>query len=499
MTILDRLSPESQSQLIKERLLRRASQRRQLTEFADPIEWIQENFYIPETNRPMELYPSQAEPLKEALSMNESGSFRYSTVCWSAIKKSAKSSIAAAVGMWFAFQNPWSSVKVVANSLRQANSRSYYYCTRAIRLNPHWNKTCTVNKNTIELPNGSKITAVPLNPDTEAGGGDDFVMYTEIWAWRHDAALRMWTETTLSPLMYGRSLRWAEGYAGYLGMSPILEQLHETGVENGQLINEDYQMYRNQAARQFTLWQTKPHLPWQTKEYYAQEAATLTEPEFRRVHKNEWITSTDAFVPPEWWDACQADLPPLDSREPIVISMDAGVSGDCFGMSAVSRHIIYKDDGTVASDITKVRYGRKWEPPADGKIIYSNPQDKHDREYPEGELRWLISNYNVIAVVYDEYQLHEFVQRIRFENIAHFKVFGQGKDRAIADKQLYDCIRERNILHNGNPAITEHIKNANQEQVGDNKLRLVKRAPNMKIDLAVCVSMANATIRKMNY
>ena len=199
------LPPEERRAAYREHRRQKEMERRPISEFSDPVDWIQENFYIPEINAPMKLYPSQIEPLREALKINpNTGLFEYSTICWSAIKKSAKSSIAGAVGMWFAFQNPWSQVRIVANSLKQAYSRSYYYCTRAIALNPKWRNTVEVTRNTIRLPNGSTITAVPLNPDTEAGGGDDFVMYTEIWAWKHDAALRMWSETTLTPLLYGK-------------------------------------------------------------------------------------------------------------------------------------------------------------------------------------------------------------------------------------------------------------------------------------------------------
>ena len=486
----DLMSDDAYRQLQAEKLKRQALKRRDVKDFDDPVDWIQRNFYIPETNSPMELYPSQIEPLREALSLNEDGHFNYSTICWSAIKKSAKSSIASAVGMWFAFQNPWSQVRIVANSLKQAYSRSYYYCTRAIQLNSRWRDTVKVTRNTISLPNGSTITAVPLNPDTEAGGGDDLVMYTEIWAWKHAAALRMWTETTLSPLMYGKSLRWAEGYAGYIGASPVLEQLYNRGVKNGECINEQYELYR--ANRLFALWQTKPHLPWQTPEYYQHEAQDLTESEFNRVHRNQWASAIDTFVPAEWWSACRDDkMPELKKDEALVLALDAGVSGDNFSIVAVSR---------IGENHVGVRYSRRWIPPKGGKILFSNPDNPSDRETPEGEIRYLCENYNVIMVAYDPYQLEDMAARLgRIQGIAWFFAFNQGAARLTADSNLRTLIKERRIHHRGDTDLSEHVGNAGAKiDNEDHKIRIVKRSNQLKVDLTVALSMACDRILYLN-
>jgi phage terminase large subunit-like protein len=138
-----------------------------------------------------------------------------------------------------------------------------------------------------------------------------------------------------------------------------------------------------------------------------------------------------------------------------------------------------------------VRHARKWTAEKGQKIRYSNPDDKFDKSFPEGELRWVCDNFDVIMVGYDEYQLHEFCSRLLQENVAAFEKFDQGKRRAVADKQLYDLIRDGNIAHNGNPDLTEHIQNANST-AGEDKakmMRIVKRSNRLKIDLCVCASM----------
>ena len=455
---------------------------------ADAVRWIQTHFYIPETNGPIILYPFHQAGLKEALAVDD-GLFRYSTVVWSAIKKSAKSSIAAAVALWMAWQKPWSSVKIIANDLKQADSRVFYYIRRSLELNQDMRKMVDIRNYHITLPNHSTIEALPIDPTGEAGGNDDLVIYSELWGWKNDAAKKMWTETTLSPLKYGKSLRWAETYSGATGESPVLEQLWERGVKEGVCIDAENEFYRNQ--RLLCIWNTKPSTPWQTSEYYAQESADLLENEFNRVHRNQWGSSESSFIPTEWLDACKGNPPPYEKLEPWVIALDAAISGDCFGLVAVTRK----------NGITIVRAVRKWTPPPGGKILYNAPIGTPPEldETPAGELRRLCNRHSVVKVCFDEYQLYSFCNQMKEELIVFFEAFPQTGKRLQADKALRDAIRERHILYDGNLDLREHLINANAKTEGEtDKLRLVKRSDKLKIDLAVSLSMANYEAVKMN-
>lgn len=463
----------------------------------DPCAWIEREFYIPELNAPMQLHASQRIPLEEALRRDADDNFVYSTVLWGAIKKSAKSSIAAAVGMWFAWRRPGASIKVLGNDLDQAQSRVFEYMRRAVLLNPQWRSSISLTQTKITLPNGSVIKAVPVDPAGEAGGGDDLLLYTELWGWKSKKHQQMWSESTLSPLLYGKSLRWCESYAGYDNDSPVLEQLYDTSVKQGIVLNADLEMYAQPSARLFALWNTKPLLPWQTDEYYAQERASLTPSEFDRLHRNQWGSSTSAFVPIEWWEQCKVDvMPPLRGSEnpgkpmqPMIIALDAAVSNDCFGIVAITR-----TGGRI-----EVRNVRKWQPHNGERLPYTDPfGDKYNTEYPEGYLRWLIKIYHVSAVTYDIYQLHDFCTRLSNERIAHFEPFNQGADRLIADKQLYDLIKDGQIIHDGNDDLHEHMRNADRTDDDADKLRIVKRASGKKIDLVVCLSMGAAIAKKWN-
>lgn len=450
----------------------------------DPVEWILRNVYVPEVRGPIKLAPYQQWALREALSLLPDGTFRYSTIVWSDVKKSIKSTIAAAVALWLAINRSWCQIVMVANDLKQADSRVGYYLRRSVELHEEFRSVCKVRGYRLEFPNGSFAESVPIDPTGEAGANADMVIFSELWGSHSQAQRRMWTEMTLPPAKFGRSFRWVETYAGYEGESVLLRQLYDLGVnpeQGGERVpgydkfNPALNVYRNREARLFLLWNDVPRLSWQTPEYYAEQARILEPNEFERVHRNQWVTSMAAFVYPELWDACRESTPAeVDPRDPIIVAMDAGVSGDCFGIVALKRE----------NGLSKVVELRKWVPPPGGKLEFEAEGG------PEKYLEHLCDKYNVIEVAYDEYQLHSTASRLRKKLVTFFRPFPQGQDRLIADKMLKDAIRERAIQHHGEEDLREHVLNALAKLEGE-KIRLVKKNDKAKIDLAVCLSMAH--------
>ena len=446
----------------------------------DPVAWIEREFYIPETQGALQLEPYQQVVLRKALTRDAEGNFPYSLVLWSDLKKSAKSTVAAAVVLWLAWHHAWETCRVVGNDLKQADSRTFYYIRRAIELNPRLKAACHVKNYRIELPNHTSIEAIAVDPKGEAGGGDLIVCFTELWAAKNEAAKQLWTETTLSPLKYGKSLRWCESYAGFEGASPILEQLYQQGVKHGARLDDDLELYENAAGRMLCLWNTRPRCPWQTDDYYAQEKTVLAPEEFNRIHGNLWATSTQKFIAMEWWDACKGDVPPLERNEALVLGVDAAVSHDSFAIVGVSRR----------RDLLYPRYVKVWTPPRGGKIDFAEP---------EAELRRLVQTYNVACITYDPMQLVDMMQRFTTEKVAWCQEFPQGAPRLEADTALYQRIMRRGIMHNGDPVLREHLQNsdADIDQEG-HKMRIVHRAPHLFMDAAVALSMGCSIASEWN-
>lgn len=450
-----------------------------LTKDMPPAEWIEKNFYLYDTGNLMTLFDCQRRPLVEALSRDQDGNYRYNTILWSWPKKSAKSSVIASVADYVAMSKTRAAVKLVANDLKQADSRVGMYLRESIKLGQKAGSReksirITPSGYAIRYPNGSAVECVPIDPSGEAGGNDDMIVYSELHGWKSKAHQRMWSEMTLSPTKFGDSQRWIDTYAGYEGESPILENLYRVGKQDGERIWDDLEVYRNDKARMLTVWVTEWLLPWQTSEqgrqYYIEEEAQLAPNEFARMHRNQWVSSEDVFVPYEWWNACAAQYDAIRADEPVILALDAGVSSDCFAAVGVTRR----------GDKVQTQYLRKWQPQNGITLDFMSI---------ETELCEFISRHNVLEVCYDEFQLVEMMGRIRANEGVNCRKFSQATPRAIADKRLFDVIRNRAIQHGNDADLNTHVKNANRKPEED-KMRIVKRTPEGKIDLCVALSMA---------
>lgn len=442
--------------------------------------------------------------IREALSRDENGLYKYSIIVWSDIKKSIKSTIAGAINLWGTEFSEFGERYIVANDLKQAFSRVYYYIDRAIKLNPKLTKKYSTRGYRINSPNGSFMEAIPIDPSGEAGSNADMITFSELWGANQKAQQTMWAEMTLSPTKFGKSFRWVESYAGEVGSADLLYSLYELGVKQGHLLWPDrlypvtdgeptpLELYVNEGARMLCLWNTQPRCPWQTKSYYASESAVLLPNQFNRMHRNQWVSSSDTFVPIEWWRACKRspeEWPEFPKNHSMIIAMDAGVSDDNFGITMGCRH-------PKLPDQVLITFSQKWIPPKNGKIDF---QGTPENPGPELVLEKLIKENNVVEVTYDAYQLHDLATRMSKRGAAWFKSFSQGSDRLVADNQYRNMIRDRRIWHRGEPDLEEHMQNADgQQDDQDRKIRIVKRADALKVDLTVCGSMMTHELMRLN-
>ncbi len=471
--------------------------------------WIKRNFYIPETKNDPQLkgriglQPYQEDTLREALARDEQGRFKYSIIVWSDIKKSYKSTICAAVNLARAWHTDWGEYYIVANDLKQANSRVAQYLRRAVILNPSMKKQVKTAGYKTTLPNGTFLEAIPIDPSGEAGSNADQISFSELWGANEDAKQNMWAEMTIPPGKHGQAFRWVESYAGFAGESQLLYSLYELGVKQGRLLWPDklytvtdgeptpLELYVNDKAGMLCLWNTQPRCPDQTKAYYAAEAKILPPNQFARMHRNQWTSSTESFLPIEWVNACNMTdkYPNIPKNHPVVIALDAAVSDDTFAMWVGCRHPQEKD--TV---LTLRTYS--WIPKHGEKIDYTGTEEKPG---PEIVLRELAKEFNVVCVTYDSYQLHHFTQRLKQEGLAYFRNFNQGADRLIADSQLRDLIKERKFWHRGEKVLLDHLQNADAKiDTEDRKIRIVKRVESQKIDMAVAASMGSYVTLYLN-
>jgi phage terminase large subunit-like protein len=129
-----------------------------------------------------------------------------------------------------------------------------------------------------------------------------------------------------------------------------------------------------------------------------------------------------------------------------------------------------------------------------------------DFEQIQDDIKNFCLTWNVQKIVYDPMQLVQMSQHLskpsKTESGKPFsgvqtEEFKQGVDRTASDKQLLDLIVARYIAHSRHPLLRKHLDNADKKLDKNGNLRIVKRLESLKIDLAVCLSMATAAVGEL--
>ncbi len=484
----------------------------------DPVAWMEKHFIIEDTEAPIILARHQKAILSYALKRRRDGRLPFNTIIYSAPKKSGKTAVAGAVTRWAAETwGKYGEILCVGNDAEQAKERAFKAMRISIELTPGYspssqmlgNRWHVLTKEAKCLTTGTIVKAIATDYKGEAGANPILVVWTELWGFTLTRDLRFWAEMAPSPTRPD-SVQWIETYAGYEGESELLWGLYDNVVTHGRQLtagelgdldafeeapNADSLVpcYVNERAGVFAYWDEgvqARRMPWQRgdhgNKYYAGEAVRQTASQMVRLHTNAWVSAESAFIAIEWWDAAVNPMPlQPQERTPLVIALDAAVTGDCFGLLVMSR----TPDKATPPNLA-VRFVQKWDPPPGGAINYRGP---------EQVVRQLCQDYNVVQVAYDPFQLHDFATRLQQETVAWFRSFSQAQERLIADKGLYDLIVARRIRHDGNLDLREHLTNANAKQAAneDTRLRIVKKSDTRKIDLAVCLSMASKELLRL--
>lgn len=281
-----------------------------------PSDWIETNFWVPRPRNPLtgEILPAgpiqltdhQKHIVNEALSRNPDGTYKYTLVVYSAPKKSGKSAVAAAVATYVGHHSPYGFIACLANDGKQANDRIYAPIKQNYRLQRQQGgpfKDINPYEYEVTLPNFCKIEAVPVDAAGEAGSEPTMSVWSELWGFDTPKKRQLWTELTIPPTLYGHALQWVESYAGYTGVSLLLEQLYNAGRKEG-TPHPDFSyldtaegpvVYTHEPSRMFMYWDTEPRMPWQVEDYYCLPLPEKKE-DFRVLTSTGWKPAEDISV-----------------------------------------------------------------------------------------------------------------------------------------------------------------------------------------------------------
>ena len=288
-------------------------------------ELIQREYFLKETGKPLKLVEHQERILSHCFTPRSDGTLPYTTIVYSAPKKSGKTEIGGAI-TYASCRLYGGDAISVANDEEQAESRMFRRVAETLRMmklkspkvfgaildEAHWER---IVKNGIitfaddkQLNPGPHVLRYIANDYAgEAGAMNALVLFDELWAIAGERGMRLWTELQPIPTL-PVSIRVVTTYAGFYGESELLWGLYEGVVQPdphtdepmGQRVEglEDLPCYR--LGRTFIYWDHEARMPWHTpiflEEARSDPSVKGRESEFRRLWENRWTTGQEAFL-----------------------------------------------------------------------------------------------------------------------------------------------------------------------------------------------------------
>lgn len=430
----------------------------------------------------------QKRVLEHVFTADEDDDFPYETVVLGWLKKSGKTAILAALFAWFGEVGPqWSEIYATASDLLHAQNRAFDDF-RYDRME----KGDRCYKGHFEFENGSKIEALAKEFKSASGSRPALVGWDELWTYTTERDHRMWDEMTPPPTVKS-PLRVVVTYAGFEDESDLLWELYEQNWIHGEVIpeladivDEHGEPVCKRAGKTFIMWDTVARMPWQTDEYYAEQARTLPAHQFVRYHKNQWVTTAEEFIPIKWYDrACVLDgqlryrLDDKYRTYPIFVAVDAAPKYDCTACVGVWYDA---ETGKIGLAFHKI-----WKPPRDGSDI----------DLEETVEKFVLEMHKIFTIagcVYDPTQFVRSAKTLQKQGITMIEVPQTATNMIPATECLFDFLRENALELYYDEECRDHMRFA-RIKISDRGTRLFKEEKDTsrstkKIDFAVALAMA---------
>lgn len=201
---------------------------------------------------------------------------------------------------------------------------------------------------------------------------------------------------------------------------------------------------------------------------------TTPENEFRTKRLNQWVTSSEAWLPHGAWEACEETKSIPDGSD-VVLGFDGSFNNDSTALVVCSL------DGKPHLDVVEA-----WERPTDAQRDWQVPIIDVEAKLREACRRW-----QVREIACDPFRWARTIQILEDEGLPVVE-FPQSPARMVpATQRFYEAVVNKQLTHSGDPRLARHLRNC-VLKVDARGSRLAKESKlsSRKIDLAVAAVMA---------
>lgn len=370
---------------------------------------------------------------------------------------------------------------------------------RMVQMNPDLAEKLKVYRDAIEFPaRGSVYRVLSAEAYSKEGLNPSTVIFDEVHVQPND---ELWNVMTLgsgtrpNPLVLGITT------AGYDEES-LCYRLYDYGkrIESGEINDPSFFFKWYEPAvedcdfRDPKIWaECNPALgDFLYEEDFDVAVKTTPEAAYRRYRLNQWVPSSEMWLPYGSWDACEEPDFELNPELPTRVMIDVGVKHDSSavgiaqrqGTRTVVRAKIWENPhpkGSQAHDSYKFNIGEIEEYLRGLYRKFPEPTAEVDGELLPGP------EFN-----YDPHFFERSAQELEGDGLAMVE-FPQNNTRLCpASQALYELIVSGELAHDGDPALRRHVHNAVALET-DRGWRIAKKKATKKID--GCIAIAGAAHR----
>lgn len=466
---------------------------------------------------------------------------RYTEALIGIPKKNAKTTISAALGLYFllADGDPSALVISAAASEQQGANLLYGSAKTMCKLSPTLKDLTRPFDKEILVPSlpRARMKNVASKSGTQDGANAKALLGDELHEWDGDRGRNLWT--VLSGALGARNnpMALAITTAGYDQESLCYEKyVYGQKVQRGEV--EDRTFYFHWKAwpegsdhRDPKVWAiANPLLGVSVKEsYLADRVKRQPESVVRRYHGNEWTTSEAIWVPFGVWDACKSDLA-LDSARSTYVAIDIAKWIDSSALDIAQRV-----DMSPLACPTCEEVGVTFDQTNDGRlpvcsacgetIAHPPPSTRYplratiwENPYPEHhELHgsWRMNNNLVMELcrdlfrrfpvpsceidgvtmpgpmfAYDPWRFRSEAETLSGEGLAMVEFPQTDARMTEASQNFFEAIMKGEVAQDGDPALKRHIHNVTAEQKERGWRMSKPKGSKRKIDAAIAGGIA---------
>jgi len=435
------------------------------------------------SGQPFVPLPWMDELLDDIFTINpDTGRRQFRTYLLGVPRKNAKSTIAAAVAVYQLIMDRSDAEPqiIIAASTRDQARIIYAMARGMIEGNPDLASICKIHRNEItNTETGGVLKVVSAEAGSVHGLNPSTVVIDEYHAHRNDelyVALNTGSAMRLEPLTVVIST------AGYDLDSP-LGKLYQIGrkVQSGEIDDPSFGMtwYGPKEDEVFeitdeSVWERfNPSWELMNLDEFRSTQMHTAESEFVRYRLNGWTATQDAWLPAGVWDSCYVPGRTLVDGDSVVIGFDGAFAGDCTAIVAVRLEDLHIEPLHL------------WERP-DGDKMWRTPISDVD-----AALRAAFERFKVRELVADPYFFQQTLQTLEDDGFPVTEFPTNGTRMTPPTKTFFDAVLDKELSHNGDPALSRHVSNTQLKQdARGSRIGKEYRSSSRHIDLTVAAVIA---------